>query len=239
MTLQYWMSRKDEILAFQEYALGFDLARDAAGGVWLSESADQLLEIAFQLFFVNLTSDGLRLASKSVEYYLAALRQESVDPASDPAMEHVYHGLYYARWWLTGQEPTGLLRQAATSYCARLAQPPVADDGDAYLRATWFWLELGETSQVGGWLHLAEWAYNQLGNSSPDAALARKVVDRCLTKDFALIKHCEPLDTAIAQVTAWDQSSGSTIWRAIQLANTRSRILQRDRNFPDLLLEIR
>lgn len=239
MTLHYWMSRKDEILAFQAYGLDFDLARDVAGGVWLSESADQLLEIAFQLFFIDLTSDGQRLASKSVEYYLAALRQESVDPATDPAMAHVYHGLYYARWWLTGQEPIGLLRQAATSYCARLAQPPVADDGDAYLRATWFWLELGEPSQVDGWLRLAEWTYNRLGTSSPGAALARIVEDHCLTEGHTLTRQCEPLDKAIAQATAWGQPSGDTIWSALQLANTRNRILRRDQNFADLLREIR
>lgn len=239
MTLQYWMSRRDEILAFQEYAIGFDLSRDAAGGVWLSESADQLLEIAFQLFFINMTSDSLQLANRSVEYYLAALKQESIDPATDPAMAHVYHGLYYARWWLTGQEPIGLLRQAATSYCARLAQPPVADDGDAYLRATWFWLEVGETSQANGWLRLAEWAYNRSGNSLPDAALAQAVVDHCLAEGSDSTRQCEPLDKAIAQAIAWDQPSGGTIWRALQLANTRSRILRRDRNFADLLLEIR
>lgn len=239
MTLQYWMSRKDEILAFQEYALDFDLTRDVAGGVWLSESADQLLEIAFQLFFINLTSESLQLASRSVEYYLAALKQESIDPATDPAMSHVYHGLYYARWWLTGQEPMGLLRQAATSYCAQLAQPPIADDGDAYLRATWFWLEAGETSQVNGWLRLAEWAYNRSGNSPLDEALAQAVVDHCLAEGHASTGQCEPLDQAIAQAIAWDQSSGDTIWRALQLTNIRRRILRQERSFTDLLIEIR
>ena len=212
MTSQYWQAREDEIAALRDYALSFNLEQDLANGVWLRESGDQLLEIAFQLHFVGNFSDSLQLAGKSVEYYLAALRRESVAPISDPAMAHVYHGLYYARWWTISREPTGLLHQAATAYCAGLVaeSPPV--DAAAYARATWYWLELGEIGTTIAWLSLAESVENQSGNHSPGVVLARQVVNQCWREGCETTGPCEVLDKAIAAAIDWDQPSGGTMW---------------------------
>ena len=239
MTIQYWQAREDEILAFRDYALSFDLNRDLAEGAWLAESGTQLLEIAFQLFFLGRSGDCLQLAAKAVEYCLAALIRESPSPMTDPAMAHVYHRLYYGRWWVTGQEPIGLLRQAATAYSARLAQPPSVDDAAAYARAAWLWLELGETAPTNTWLNLAEWAEEQSGSRSADGTLARRVVDQCLSEGHTTARPCEALDGAIAAATAWDQPSGGTLWDALQLANVRRRVLRQNQDFPGLLMEIR
>lgn len=239
MTIEYWQEREDEILAFRDYALSFDLRRDVTEGVWLAESGDQLLEIAFQLFFIGYSNDSLRLVDKAIKFFVVALNNESSSPMTDPAMAHVYHGLYYARWWITDQEPTGLLRQAAVAFSSKLGQPAAVDDADAYVRSAWLWLELGETTQVDAWLRLAEWAEQRSGGSSADSSLLRDIVACCKPSSAAHVESCVALDEAIVAASAWGTPVAGTLWDALQLANIRRRFVRREINLRDLLTEIR
>lgn len=239
MTTHYWNVRENEILAFRDYALSFDLSGDLAEGVWLAESGDQLLEIAFQLFFIGYSTDSIRLAEKAIEYYLAALGSESTSPKNDPAMAHVYHGLYYARWWVTEQEPIGILRQAATAYSAGLGQPLPTENANSYVRMVWLWLELGEIEQADDWLSLTEWVKHQTNSSSVDTTLLRQIIAIFKKNSNLSIQQSDALSEAVMAASAWGTPTANTLWYALQLVNIRRRVFHRNSSLSDLLDEIR
>lgn len=256
MSSDYWKQREDEILAFRDYAVGFDLASDLAGGVDLAESGDQLLEIAWQLAFVGRGEEGLALARKAVDYYQAALpapghltvSHKSRAPLAAPRMAHVYHGLYYARWWITGAEPLGLLRQAAGAFTAGLGQPPIPEDADLYLRAARLWLEAGDVAQAEGWLRLADWAAGQAcpearRRAGPAGTPANLPLAHLLVqaqREAGLRDQaCAALAAAIARAIAWGQPGAGTFWQALQLANIRRQLCGPPADLPGLLQQIR
>jgi len=239
MSKNYWTQRKNEILAFREYALSFDLSKDLETGAWLSESGHQLMEIAFQLLFLGLSDDALALAQRAIDYYQTALVWESERPESDPRMATVYHRLYYARWWVAGQEPLGLLRQAASAFVAGLGQPPKPEDADIYVRAAHLWLELGEVSLAEKWLSLAEWAVIQTKSNyiPPSLSLIHQLLDR-LRIQAALDETCAVLHAAIESASAWGQPTAGTLWEALQLANIHRRLCGPQLDLPGLLIQI-
>lgn len=240
MSEDYWTQRKDEIQAFQEYALSFDLSQDLETGVWLSESGHQLMETAIQLLFLGLSDDALALAQRAIDYYQTVLVRESKMPESDPGMATTYHRLYYARWWVTGQEPLGLLRQAAIAFVTGLGQPPIPEDADIYISAARLWLELGEANLAEKWLSLAEWAVIQTksNNVPPNLLLMHQLLNRQhvrATSDVA----CTALQAAIESASSWGQPTASTLWDALQLANIHRRLCGSQLDLPDLLMQIR
>jgi hypothetical protein len=240
MSKDYWAQRKDEIQAFREYALSFDLPEDLETGVWLSESGHQLMEIAFQLLFLGLSDNALALAQRAIDYYQAALVWESKGPESDPQMATTYHRLYYARWWVAGQEPLGLLRQAASAFVAGLSQLPKPEDADIYVKAARLWLELGEVSLAEKWLSLAEWAVIQTksNNIPPNPSLIHQLLDRQRIQAGS-DKTCVALQAAIESASAWGQPTASTLWDALQLANIHRRLCGPQLDLPGLLMQIR
>jgi hypothetical protein len=240
MSKNYWTQRKDEILAFREYALSFDLSKDLETGAWLSESGHQLMEIAFQLLFLGLPNDALALVQRAIHYYQAALVRESKRPESDPRMATTYHRLYYARWWITGQEPLGLLRQAASAFVTGLGQPPNSEDADIYVRAAHLWLELGEVNLAEKWLSLAEWAVIQTksNNVPPNLSLMHQLLDRQRVRATSG-EACTALQVAIENASTWEQPTASTLWDALQLANIHRRLCGPQLDLPGLLMQIR
>lgn len=240
MSENYWTQRKDEILTFREYALSLDLSKDLETGVWLSESGHQLMEIAFQLLFLGLSDDALALAQRAIHYYQAALVRESKRPESDPRMAATYHRLYYARWWVAGQEPLGLLRQAASAFVAGLGESPKLEGADIYIRAARLWLELGEVSLAEKWLGLAKRAIVQTtsNNVFPDLSLMHQLLDSQRIRGTS-DEACTALQAAIESASAWGQPTASTLWDALQLANIHRRLCGLQLDLPGLLMRIR
>ena len=154
-------------------------------------------------------------------------------------MAHVYHGLYYARWWVTKQEPIGILCQAATAYSGGLGRPPLPDDADAYGQMTWLWMELGETEQANAWLRLAEWAEHQTNSGSVDVILLRQIIAMFKKDSNLSIQQSDALSEAVMAASAWGTPTANTLWYALQLVNIRRRVFYRNSSFPDLLDEIR
>jgi hypothetical protein len=238
MTQDYWEQRREEILAFRDYVQGFDLAKDVEAGVWLAESGHQLMETAFQLLFLGHEKDAMALAECAIGYYEASLANESGHPEADSRMASVYQRLYYARWWIAGQEPKHVVEHAARAFCVGLAKSIIPENIDIYLRAALLWLEAGEVSSAEPWISLAQESALQGVGFIPDTTLLRRVLNG-IVKGEPKNSVCSGLLGTISQTAAWGQPTAGTLWDALQLANIHRRLCDASCNLPSLLLRIR
>lgn len=238
MTQAYWEQRREEILAFRDYVQGFDLAKDVEAGVWLAESGHQLMETAFQLLFLGHGKDAIALAERAIGYYETSLANESGHPEVDSRLANVYQRLYYARWWVTGQEPRHVVGHAARAFCAGLAKEPIPENTGIYQRAALLWLEAGEVDSAKPWISLAQESALLGGDSISDAIPLRAVLGSIARGDP---QHsvCSELLEVLGQATMWGQQTASTLWDALQIVNTHRHLCGGDSDFPTLLLQIR
>ncbi len=238
MTQDYWEQRREEVLAFRDYARNFDLAKDKTTGVWLAESGHQLMEIAFQLMFLERETDAVDLAKRAIGYYEASLAGESSHPETDPRMTNVYQRLYYARWWITSDEPKHVAVQAARAFCAELVKEPVAENTGIYQRAALLWLEAGEVDSAKPWISLGQESALLGRDSISDTTLLRAVLGSIAGGDP---QHsvCSELLEVLGQATMWGQLTASTLWDALQIADIHRRLCGGDADFPRLLLRVR
>ncbi len=238
MTQDYWGQRREEILAFRDYVQSFDLARDKTAGVWLAESGHQLMETAFQLMFLERESDAVDLAKRANDYYEASLAVESSHPETDPRMASVFQRLYYARWWITGEEPKHLVVYAARAFCAGLAKEPTPENAGIHQRAALLWLEAGEVSSAKPWISLVQESALPGGDSTSIAASLKMVLSSIAGGDP---QHsvCSELLEVLGHATMWGQQTASTLWDALQIANVHRRLCGGYGDFPTLLWRIR
>lgn len=238
MTRDYWEQRRDEIYAFRDYARSFDLYHDRMAETWLAESGHQLMEIAFQLMFLDCEEDAINIAKRALEYYEASLASESDCPETDPRMASVFQRLYYARWWTTGEEPAHLITRAAEAFCTGLVRAPSPENAALYQRAALLWLEAGEADQAKPWISLFQQSALPEAASTPITTMLKTIPNNITDQGLRQLL-CSKLPEALRLATQWGQQSAGTLWDALQLANVHRRWCGGSGDFRALLLQIR
>jgi hypothetical protein len=218
MSNAYWQERRQDILSLRDYACTFDLAYDRARGASLLESGRQLQLIGWQLLFIDMPAESLDLAQRADLYFAAAL--DIAPPDATAHQAECWHGLYYARWQHTSQEPAELIRRAAEAYSAGLVGGK-AEDMDVYEQAARLWLEAGAPEQAWPWQAEIE----RLGSETAGSGLADQgwlpLTLRALQGEAPREEACAGLSQAVARASAWDSKRAGTVWHVLQLANIR------------------